>query len=225
MKIPFSDDLKDLRNIILWVAIPIFIAAFSYSQPIVEYLLIYNDINIGALVTLTPLESLETQLNLSLIIAIVVCIPLIFMGIYSFCRPAMSKRIRRMTLFYIIIGVVLALAGFGFGSTIFSSIILKSILKFQLTNTVWSIQSVVSFILSIGAAIAIIAQTVVIIPIIVNLDLIKRKTLVRGSLFCFGVILLIAGFITPPDVVSQLVISVPFYISFWVGIIISYVWR
>lgn len=224
MNYDFSKDIKDLRKAIFFIIAPaiiIFFILFYYSDFLINIVLQVNQVNINSLITITPMESIQTKINVSLMLCLICCIPILIYSIYRFCKPAISKKHIWITRVYLYSIIILIILGFLSGVTIFSSYIINSLNYYQIATAMWSIKSVMGLILTIGFSMALILQTILFVPFIINLGLIKRKDLIKMSLGIFFLISILAAFITPPDLISQLVLSLPFYVSFWCGITIS----
>ena len=219
----FEEDIKDLRKSVLIFIIPFiisFIGLFMYSKEIINQIINLNGLDINNLITITPLESIQTQINTSLTLSLAICIPLLLLSIYLFIKPILKTK-KYEVFVYIYSSMILAWLGMIIGSTIFSKYIIKSFSYYQITAAMWSIKSVLSLILGFGLALSLIFQVVILIPIIINIGLITRKKLIKYSMFIFLLIAIISAFITPPDIFSQLIVSIPFYASFWLGIFIN----
>jgi sec-independent protein translocase protein TatC len=167
------------------------------------------------------MESIQTKINISLILTLICCIPILIYSIYKFCKPAINDKHIWATRVYLYSIIILIVLGFLLGITIFSNYIINSLSYYQIAMPMWSIKSVIGLILTIGFAMALILQTILFVPFIINLGLVTRQTLIKMSLGVFLIISILAALITPPDLISQLVLSVPFYVSFWCGITIS----
>lgn len=220
----FKEDIRDLKVALLSFIIPliiIFITVFLYSERLIDLILKINNVDMFSLVTITPMESIQTQINISFMFAIIISMPILIYSIYRFCKPAINKKYIWLTRVYLYSIIVLIFLGFLLGISIFSNYIINSLSYYQMTTTMWSIKSVVGLILTVGLSMALIFQTILFVPFIINLGIVTRKDLIKMSLGIFFLISLLAAFITPPDLISQLVLSVPFYGSFWIGIIIS----
>jgi sec-independent protein translocase protein TatC len=222
MKFNFEEDLKDLKKSILIFFIPFIISIigiFIYSEEIINLILKLNNININSLITISPLESIQTQINTSLTISLAITIPLLLYSIYSFIEPVLKNKIK--IKLYVLSSIILSWTGFIIGSTMFSKYLIESFKYYQITGMMWSIKEVLSLIMSFGIAMSFIFQTIIIIPLLVKSKIVSRKSLIKYSLIVFLFISLLSAIITPPDIFSQIIVCVPFYTSFWIGIIIS----
>lgn len=220
----FIEDLIELRKTIIYILIPsivIFILMFYFSKRIILKIIEINKVPISSVVSLTPMESIQLQISTSMILTSVLMIPIAVFFIFKFCSPAIERKNVWTIILYLYSSIVLSFLGFILGITIFSSYIINSLSYYQIVSQMWSIKSVMGFILSLGFSIGLVLQTVIIIPLIVSLDIITRKELISYSLIIFMFISMLAGIITPPDIISQIVVICPFFVSFWVGIIIT----
>lgn len=218
----FKEDIKDLRKSVLIFIIPfitLFITIFLYSKQIINKILVLNGIDINKLITIAPLESIQTQLNLAIVMSLALTLPLILYATYIFIEPVIKNKIKIKS--YVFSSIFLCWSGFIIGITIFSKYLFQSFIYYQITGMMWSIKEVISLILSFGISMGLIFQTMIIIPLLVNMGLFTRKKLIKYSMVIFLIISILSAMITPPDIFSQIIVCVPFYGSFWMGIFIS----
>ena len=177
---PFvKEHLKELSQKFLWIIIPafaIFILTFIYSKTIITSLMSYINIPIESVVSLTPFESLQTSLSLSGFITLLFIFPMFIFSFYRWTASAMSTKTNKITRKYLYGCFTFAVLGFAFGVFIFSRMVLGTLIStYQLTNAMWSIKSVISFVMVSSLSLALIMQTTMIIPALSNMKLLNVK--------------------------------------------------
>jgi sec-independent protein translocase protein TatC len=65
-------------------------------------------------------------------------------------------------------------------------------------------------------------QLPLVILILNRLGVLEYKTLVGGRKYAIVIILVIAAFLTPPDVISQIILALPLYFLFELGVVITF---
>lgn len=216
-----GEHLKELRKQVLLIFIPItlvFFLAFYLSEPIVNWLLTYY--TFSNVVSLTPLESISTQIRVSLCISILLLLPLLFSALYKFVKPAIPLKILTGMRRDIIISYSLAVIGFVLGLLIFSKLILTMLLQTNIVETMWSIKSLMDFSISIAISLALVLQIIILLPILKRLG-IDVNVLKKYRLPLFALIIIVSAIITPPDLISQLMLAIPIYGSFELGLLFS----
>lgn len=198
------------------------IVSYFYSEEIYYFLLKpllshYTAIGKSTKVIYTGLtEAFFTYIKLSLWTATFFTLPLLLTQIYKFSSPALSKYTKRCILSYIILSVIL----FFLGTYIAYYFIFPSAWSFFLSfenhninNTGSSIElearvsEYLSLSLQIILAFGIAFQSPIILMIFEKAGIITVSTLRSHRRIAIVVIFVIAAIITPPDVLSQIILA------------------
>ena len=219
------EHINELKKGFLWVVIPtivLFIVFYACSPFMIKNLLIYFKIPMDNVVALTPFENIQTRLGLSLGLSLLFLFPGILILFYRFCREIIPDKIKNKIRLFLISSIVLAFVGLVFGVFIFSKLTLNILMNsYTLVNPMWSIKSLVNFILISSLSFAMIMQIVWIIPTLNMFGILDIETLKKYRIFILLGIFVLSAFITPPDFFSQVLMAIPFYGSFELGIFLS----
>ena len=93
-----TEHLKELRNRIIVVVVAFLvsvIAAFNYSERIVQYLVDIGTRYGYAFVYLTPSELFMQYVRIAVIVGVVIIVPVIFYEVWAFIRPGLKKNENR----------------------------------------------------------------------------------------------------------------------------------
>ncbi len=200
--------------------IPLFFAA-PYAIDILIKLLIGNhDI---ALNYFSPMEVFILQIKVAAVLDILLCFPYMAYQIWQFVLPALYDNERKF-----IRSIVLSSASlFIFGVLFCLFFILPLIINFGLSFANDNLKAVlgISNIVSLSLWLSIIFGVMFQFPLI-TYSLIKSKIVSYQSVkdkrpYVFVIILIIAAVLTPPDIVSQLMLAVPTYLLFEIGLYFS----
>jgi Sec-independent protein secretion pathway component TatC len=206
---PINEHAKELsvyliKNLIVFGIT--FVTAFGISPLIISRLLSYYTINVYAL---TPLEYIKTQLLIGLALATILTIPILVLSVYFYCKEFIA--IHKVYL-YIFGSYFLSITGFTIGATIASKGILASLLSITPIETLWSISSVISIVITTSLVLAVTTQLLLLIPLLMKLEILRyksystyRKHLIVGVLF-------ILALITPdPTMFSTSILAIPVF--------------
>lgn len=200
--------------------IPLFFAA-PYAIDILIKLLIGNhDI---ALNYFSPMEVFILQIKVAAVLDILLCFPYMAYQIWQFVLPALYDNERKF-----IRSIVLSSASlFIFGVLFCLFFILPLIINFGLSFANDNLKAVlgISNIVSLSLWLSIIFGVMFQFPLI-TYSLIKSKIVSYQSVkdkrpYVFVIILIIAAVLTPPDIVSQLMLAIPTYLLFEIGLYFS----
>lgn len=219
--------LRELRNriiVILVILIVGIVLCFSYAENIVKLLTDISDRFGYNFVYIKPQELLLVYFSISLIGSIVVCSPLIAYEIYAFCSPGLKKQEKSFVLLAFVFGFLCFVAGVLFAYKIMLPFMLKFLISFSTGTAVKAsitIQEYVSFVLLIFIIFGLIFELPVISVLLTSLGIIKPVWLVKARKVMIVVIFFIAAVITPPDIVSQIMVAIPIVALYELSIVLS----
>ncbi len=204
------EHLEELRWRIVWVAITIFlgmIAGWTVSQPILDHLVV----PVGETVFLSPGEAFHTHLRIAFIVGLVLGFPMVLYQIFAFVWPGLYRHERRYVLLFLPLSLALFGAGFAFGYLVMLPMVFTFFLGFESPGIrpAISISSYVSFVTGLVFPAALLFQLPVLVILLSRLGIVTPSFLRRQRKIGILVIFMLAAILTPPDVVSQLILAGP----------------
>ena len=161
---------------------------------------------------------------IALLGGIVLALPYILYEIYRFVKPALKHKEKKYSGVAIFFGSLLFFVGLMFGYYILAPISINFLGNYTLSAVIqkeYTVSSVVSIIsmLTIGAG--VIFELPLVIYLLAKVGLITGETLASYRKVAFVVVLVISAIITPPDVASQILLSIPIMFLYEIGIVIA----
>jgi sec-independent protein translocase protein TatC len=221
------DHLKELRNRLIIVVVVFVLAtviSFNFCDEIVDILISNAKALDYTLVYLAPGELFMEYVRLSVICGIVISSPVILHQIWGFIRPGLEKHENRLVFFSLVAGLFFFLCGTAFSYFVAVPMLLvffAGVDQSQAISATISVQNYLAFILSTLLSFGIVFELPVIISLLTGLGLLKPEWLVKSRRVVIVIIFIIGAIITPPDVVSQLLVSIPMMILFEFSVIMS----
>lgn len=222
-----SDHLRELRNRIL-VILAVFIigvvVCFSSASPIVELLTGLGEQFGYQFVYIRPQELLMVYFTISLLGAFVLSLPVTAYEIFSFCSPGLKQIEKSMMLLGMIFGTVFFAVGVLFAYFITVPFMLRFLIAFSTDVTVTasiSIEEYMSFLLTVFTIFGVIFELPVLSVILTALGVVKPSWLVKARRAMIVVIFFVAAIITPPDIVSQIMVAIPIIALYEFSILLS----
>lgn len=217
--------LKELRNrvfICLLVLLAAFALCLGYAPRLVTML---TDMGMQyRYVYIAPQELLLVYLSVALTGGLVVAFPFISYHIYAFCSPGLKRKEKRIVLGTLFFGMLCFCAGVLFAYYLSVPFMLRFLFQFsnkvRVTASI-SIQQYVSFLLTVFVVFGLVFELPVITVLLTMLGLIKAEWMVKGRKVMIVGIFFLAAVITPPDVVSQIMVAVPMIGLYEVSIVLS----
>ena len=222
-----SGHLRELRNRILvcvLLLLVVFALCLSFAPRIVTLLTDMGKRFDYVYVYIAPQELFLVYMNVALVGAVVVCFPVLAYQIYAFCSPGLSAKERTYISGALIAGALCFLLGVAFAYFISLPFMLRFLIQFtgevDVSASI-SIQSYVSFLLTVFVIFGLVFELPVVSVLLTGLGLVRAEWLVKGRKIMIVVIFVLAAIITPPDIVSQVMVAVPMLGLYELSIVLS----
>jgi sec-independent protein translocase protein TatC len=164
-----------------------------------------------------------TAFKLAFLVGIILAMPFVLYQVWLFIRPALSKKEIKNTRGFVFYTSFLFMAGVLFGYYVLCPISINFLGSFVLSPLIKNdinVQNVISFISMIVLGTGLIFELPVLMYFLGRIGILTSEFLVKYRKHAFIVILIIAAIATPPDVVSQVILTIPLYSLFEIGIFI-----
>ncbi|MBK8502837.1 MAG: twin-arginine translocase subunit TatC [Saprospiraceae bacterium] len=195
---------------------------YGWFCPFVERMC---DAPVFSVQTITIEEKFMTHLKVSIILGIVVAFPYIIWEIWSFVKPGLYAKERNAARGIVWICSFLFLLGISFGYYIITPFALKFLTGWEVaTDTIVSTPTLTSYVSSITfytLPSGIVFEMPIVVYFLTKIGLMSPEFMRQYRRMAIVIILIVAGIITPPDVLSQFLVGIPLFILYEVSIIIS----
>jgi len=223
----FWDHLDELRSRLIKTFLFVtggFLVAWFFVQPAQDYLIrvFFPGEGEAPLAYLRPTEGFVVSLKLALTGGLLLAAPAVFYQFWTFVAPGLYPNEKRMVLPVVIISSASFLIGVAF-----SFQVLPYATRFFLgfgegpVQNVWSFGSYVDFAVRLMLAFGVIFELPLLIYFLVRLGVVTPQFLRRNRRYAIIINLIIAAVITPPDIFTMVVLSVPLLLLYEISIIIA----
>lgn len=232
----FMGHLEELRRRIVNCAIIIgltFAVTYHFSGPIFAFVAapIAKSLPPGSQLTMIDLtEAFMVEMKISILAAIICSSPLLFYQVWKFIAPALHQNERK----YVWQFVFAATLFFLFGATFCYLLVLPWSYEFFLSYATpqspmpgvpitanISLSSALSMAMHLTLAMGAVFELPVIVYFLARMGLVTHRTLSKGRGIAIVVIFIVAAVLTPPDVISQMMMAVPLIILYEISILIA----
>nr|WP_207726866.1 twin-arginine translocase subunit TatC [Anaerosolibacter carboniphilus] len=218
------EHLAELRKrlfIILAVAIGTSSICFFYVDRVVQDIL--KPAKQLDFVYLSPPELFLAYVKISLIAGIIISSPISFYQIWLFIKPGLEKTEKRFILASLFTGAFFFIAGTTFAYKIILPITIEFFAKLKIEDIepMISFGSYIGFISSILLSFGLVFEMPMLIALLTRFKLISAPTLRRNRKVVILLVFIVAAILTPPDVVSQILLAGPMVLLFELSILIS----
>jgi len=165
-----------------------------------------------------------THINISLIVGVIMAFPYIFWEFWSFFKPALYEKERKYARGAVLAASSLFLLGILFGYYIISPLSINFLSTYRVSDLVDNQINITSYIGSV-TSVALSAGVTFELPIVVfflaRIGIITPEFMRKYRKHAIVVVLILAAIITPPDVFSQTLVSIPLILLYEISIFIA----
>lgn len=216
--------LEALRRVLIRIvaAVALLYVPAYFAAPRLIDLLVSHSFPAGAaqLHYFAPMEVFIIQLKLALVVALVASYPWSILQIWSFLVPALYPGERRALGWWIVFSSLLFFAGVAFCA----GLVLPLIMRFSMSFATAGIQPMLGIASFLGLAgwlslsFGIVFQAPLAVMLAVRFRIVRAATLSKCRPYAYTLMLVMAALLTPPDVVSQLMLAIPTALLFEIGL-------
>jgi sec-independent protein translocase protein TatC len=176
------------------------------------------------LISLSPPEIFFTYVKSALLAGFLVSIPMTLYQLWSFIAPGLYKNERRFALPFVLSTTLLFFSGAGFGYFVAFPFVFDYFLGLEAdyVTTSWSMQNTFAFMWRLYLAFGIAFQLPVAIFFLSLAGVVSPRTLSRGRMYAIPAMFIVGAVLTPPDVVSQIMLALPMILLYELGVGISF---
>jgi sec-independent protein translocase protein TatC len=215
---PLTEHLDELRRRLLWIlgtwAVCFGIALF-FNEQCFEILMrpaIATALRKGrTLVALAPAELFMSYIKAALLGGFLVALPMTLYQIWAFISPGLYQAEKRLALPFVISATLLFFGGNLFGYMVAFPTMFEYFLSLEATYVVtqWSTESVFSFMAHMYLAFGLAFQLPIVMFFLAGAQIVSIEQMARARPYAVVVMFVVGAVLTPPDVVSQIMLSIP----------------
>lgn len=200
--------------------IPILFVAPKCLNLLIKLLIRDNNI---ALNYFSPVEVFLLQIKLALVIDVILCFPYIARQVWKFFAPALYDHEKKFIKSIVFTSSTLFILGALFCLFVILPLIINFGMSFATQNikAVLGISNVINLSLWLTLAFGLMFQLPLITYSLIKSGFVEYKTFENMRPYVIVTILIIAGILTPPDILSQVLLFTSTYLLFELGLLFA----
>lgn len=223
----FFTHLRELRGVVVSMALAVLacflVIFYLFCKPLVDFIL--QPVLVRGIVVIATRvsESLMMQIKVSLVAAIVMSMPLLIWLAWRFVGPALYPKEKK--LFWLLFLVMILMFTIGIVFSYLTVFPLAINLFYEagagVATSMWSVEGYFNFVLSFVLPFGLMFELPVVIYLLARRGIVSSQTLSKGRRYFILGAAVVAAVLTPPDVVSQVLLLLPLLALYEVSVLIT----
>lgn len=219
----------EMRRRILWTLL-IFVCAFFvgiYLSPLIQGFLTVPLLKVwhtGTFLYGGLSDGLMISFSLGFTFALFVSLPVVLWHVWAYVAPGLKNKERDFIWPFLIASPLLFLTGAAFAFWVLFPVVFKFFVQLNLSTPVPAVilpaaRDYLGFAIGLLKVFGIAFQLPLIMVLMNRIGLLKRNSVIKFRRYAIVIIVVVAAILTPPDVVSQILLAVPLWLLFELSIL------
>ncbi|MGD9625273.1 MAG: twin-arginine translocase subunit TatC [Arcobacter sp.] len=227
---PHIADLRKRLVISSLTVIAMFFVCFSFYEPILTWMMVPVEAALPAnsqMVAVEIQETFFTALKVAFFAGFVVSLPVIFWQLWLFLAPGLYDHEKKLVVPFVFFATLMFLMGASFAYYVVVPVGFNFLIAFgsAVVTVLPSIGAYVGFFTKLLIGFGISFELPVITFFLAKIGIVDDKMLKDFFKYAIVFIFIIAALLTPPDVISQLLMAAPLTLLYGVSIYIAKVFN
>jgi sec-independent protein translocase protein TatC len=218
------DHLGELRGVLIQSSVAALVATilcWFWSADLLD--LMIRPIKEQGIYFTAPNEAFLTRLKLSAVVGLFVVAPFIFFKIYGFILPGLYQRERRMVTPLLLSTTVLFYLGVSFAFMVVIPQVISFLLSFgtDAMEPLIGVGPYFNFVSRLCLAFGLVFELPLLVLFLSILGIVNPRMLLRGWRYAIIIIVAMSAMLTPPDVISQVMMAGPVLVLYIGSVLVS----
>ncbi len=221
------DHIGELRKRLIIVVVFFLFAmvgSFFLAEPLIVYLQHADEAKELTMNAFRLTDPIKVYMEFAFIIAFIMTFPISLYQLWAFISPGLYEKERKVTLSYIPISLLLFLTGISFSYFVLFPFVVDFMTRLSERlhiEQVIGINEYFDFLIQLTIPFGLLFQLPVVIMFLTRLGIVTPDFLTKVRKYAYFVLLVIGAFITPPELISHLMVTIPLFILYEISILIS----
>ncbi|RKQ30266.1 twin-arginine translocase subunit TatC [Oceanobacillus halophilus] len=221
------EHLTELRKRLIVVAaffMVTMIAGFIVAPPMLTLISEYTLPNTVTWNVFSFTDGFMIYIKCALLVSILFTLPVFLYEVWAFIKPGLTEQEAKGTIFYIPLSFFLFILGVSFSFLVLFPIVLEFMGSINQSIGVietYGISQYFTFLFNIVFPVSIVFEMPVVVLFLSKLGIIDPRKLKKVRKYAYFILVVVGVSITPPDLVSDLLIIFPLFLLFEISILLS----
>ena len=227
---PHIADLRKRLTISTITVVVMFFACFSFYEPILEWMMapVKHALPAGtSMIAVEIQETFFTAMKVAFFAGFIISLPVIFWQLWLFLAPGLYDHEKKLVVPFVFFATLMFLLGASFAYYIVVPVGFDFLIAFgnSVVSVLPSIGKYVGFFTKLLIGFGIAFELPVITFFLAKIGLVNDQMLKDFFRYAVVLIFIVAAVLTPPDVISQVLMAAPLLILYGVSIYIAKVFN
>lgn len=229
MKMTLMQHFSELRRRILWTAL-VFVVAFAFGWIVSDYvesflsaplMSVWDD---AALLYTEITDGLMIQFSLATLVALIITVPVLLWNIWAYVAPGLHKNEKQFLIPIFLISPLLFVMGAAFAFYILFPFVFEFFIRINESATVPtvlmpSIKGYLAFSIGLLKVFGLSFQLPLVLVGLNRIGLLSKETAIKSRRYVIIGVFVLAAMLTPPDILSQILLAVPMILLFEISLL------
>ena len=203
-----------------------FIACYSVSESLMDLVVSPLREQLGAeipMIFISLPEVFFARMKIAFVFALFISSPYLLYHLWSFVAPGLYRGERQLFLLFLIGSSLLFMAGGIFSYAFVMPLAFEFFIGFSGPglDVLPSVQPYVSLVIKLAFAFGLAFEVPLICILLVKIGAMTTESMKKKRRWVFVGAFVVGAILTPPDVISQVLLAVPLYILFEIGLLLA----
>ena len=176
------------------------------------------------LISLAPASQLMNAIWTSTILGLIVSFPYVLWEIWRFIGPGLHEKEQKKSKLFIFYASLLFFIGVLFSYYVIAPLSVSFFYSFKITDIIenkFDFKAHINLITNTLLGVSLMFELPILIYFLTKMGLVSPPFLKKNRKIALVLVLILSAIITPPDVTSQVIVTLPIMVLYEIGIVIS----
>lgn len=228
-KMTLVQHFSELKRRILWSVLlfAVFFVGGWYLAPYVQAFLSRPLLSVwdnGTMLYASVTDGLMIQFSLAALFAIVFTVPVVFWHVWAFVKPGLKKSEQQFIWPILVLSPILFVGGCAFVFYFLFPVVFEFFIGLNNASNVPNVflpnaRDYLQFVIRLLQVFGIAFQLPLVMVLLNKIGVLDKVRVIKMRRYAIVAIVIVAAILTPPDVVSQIMLALPMWALFEVSIL------